>query len=266
MNIITTIVDVAKKVKAFITRTYKEIAISAELKISMGIDKGYSPETLKKFYDKAKVLIDLYMNASLSDIKICITNGNRKIGRVMNVSILPIFTCLSNCQGCRFFCYDIKACMQYANVIKARARNTVLLWRDRDAYFEQIEKRISKRKKNKYFRWHVAGDIIDLDYFVRMVGIARRHDDFVFWTYTKQYKIVNRYCEIYGKESIPSNLSVMFSEWRGIEIDNPFGFAEFRVVEDLKKANSFICPGNCEICLENKTGCPYQKTATVKLH
>lgn len=263
MNIITTIV---KKVTSFVTKAKKEIELSAALKASMKIEKGYTPETLKRFYENAKALIDHFMTLPVEDLTICITNGNRKIGRVMNVSLLPIFTCLNNCEGCRFFCYDIKACMQYKNVITARAKNTVLLWRDRNRYFELIEKKISRRRKNKFFRWHVAGDIIDGDYLQRMIDIARRHPDFVFWTYTKQYSIVNRYCDKYGRESIPGNLSIMFSQWDGIAIVNPYHFPEFRVYDDISDAREHICPGNCEICLKAKTGCPYGVTSAVKKH
>lgn len=262
MNIITNII---KKVASFVTKAKKEIELSAKLKKAMKIENGYTVETLKKFYNNAKLLIDFYMQ-HVDDIKVCITNGNRKIGHVMNVSLLPIFTCLNNCQGCRFFCYDIKACMQYKNVLIARVRNTVLLWCNRKAYFEQIEQKIARRRTNKYFRWHVAGDIIDSDYFERMIEIARNHSDFVFWTYTKQYNIVNQYCDKYGKNSIPSNFSIMFSQWDGIEIINPYNFPEFRVYDDITNVKEHICPGNCELCLKAKTGCPYGVTSAVKKH
>lgn len=266
MNIINTLVNATKKIVSYIVKAKKEIEISAKLRKAMNIKGGYTIETLKKFYDIAESLIAYYMTLPIDQLKICITNGNSKIGHVMNVSLLPIFTCINNCHGCRFFCYDIKACMQYKNVIMARARNTVLLWRDRDKYFELVEKKISHRRKNKYFRWHVAGDIIDLDYFERMIEIAKNHKDFVFWTYTKQYTIVNNYCDKYGKNSIPSNFSIMFSQWDGIEIVNPYNFPEFRVYDDITNVKEHVCPGNCELCLNAKTGCPYGVTSAVKKH
>ncbi len=266
MNIINTLVNATKKIASYIAKAKKEIELSAQLKKSMNIEKGYSIETLKKFYNNAKMLIDHFMSEPVDDLKICITNGNRKIGHVMNVSLLPIFTCINNCQGCRFFCYDVKACMQYKNVIIARVRNTVLLWRDRDRYFELIDQKISRRRTNKYFRWHVAGDIIDSDYFERMIEIARNHSDFVFWTYTKQYNIINQYCDKYGKDSIPSNFSIMFSQWDGIKIVNPYNFPEFIVYDDITNAKEHVCPGNCELCLKAKTGCPYGVTSCVKKH
>lgn len=265
MNIITKAKNVLSKVIGFIKRTEKEIKLSAALKTSAGIDGGYTPESLKKFYDSARALIEFYMEDP-DGLKICITPGNSKIGHVLNVSLLPIFTCLTNCQYCKFWCYDIKACLQYLNVLKARARNTVLLWCNRDSYFQQIENKLSHRRKNFYFRWHVSGDIIDKKYFCRMVDIANKYPNFTFWTYTKQYAIINAYCDEYGKDSIPGNLSVMFSEWDGIKLVNPYNFPVFHVVDDIKTAKTYICPGNCEVCLKNRRGCPFNESATVQKH
>lgn len=192
----------------------------------------------------------------VSDIPMAISKGNRKIGRVMNVSLPPILSC-ANCKECKFLCYDIKACLLYpATVIDARVRNLVILLKDRNEYFRRIEQAISRRRANKYFRWHVAGDIVDIDYFDRMVKIAEQHKDFRFWTYTKNYKVVNAWVSEHGRDAIPSNFSVMFSEWRGMPMENPYGFPEFRVVfKDEQRPNGFYCPGNCDICKAGCKGC-----------
>ena len=58
MNIITSII---KKVASFVTKAKKEIELSAKLKKAMKIENGYTAETLKKFYNNAKILIDFYM-------------------------------------------------------------------------------------------------------------------------------------------------------------------------------------------------------------
>ena len=190
-------------------------------------------------------------------VTMCISKGNRKIGRVMNVSLAPVLTC-ANCSECQFLCYDIKAVLQYKNVVDARARNTALLLEDRAEYFRRIDAAISRRRLHKYFRWHVAGDIIDADYLDRMCTIARNHPDFVFWTYTKNYKVVNEYCRARGgRAAIPGNLSIMFSEWRGMPMVNPYGFPEFSVVfkDDEHKPVGHYCPGNCDVCKATGRGC-----------
>ena len=117
-------------------------------------------ESIRKIVALANEKEKELKNKNISEIKICISKGNKKIGKVMNVSLMPVKTC-GNCKQCMLYCYDIKACLQYPNtVIDARMRNTVLLKRDRNEYFNRIENAIERRRTNKYFRWHVAGDIL----------------------------------------------------------------------------------------------------------
>lgn len=215
----------------------------------------YKVETIRKLMARMRALLAMYLAMPVEQIKICISKGNRKIGRVMNVSLPPILSC-ANCSGCSKICYDIKACIQYASCMDARIRNLAILKLDRARYFKLIDDAISRRRSHKYFRWHVAGDIVDIDYFDRMVDIARKHADFVFWTYTKNYKVVNAWCAEHGRDAIPANFSIMFSEWRGMPMDNPYNFPQFSVVfKDEEKPQGFYCPGNCDICKSAGRGC-----------
>ena len=225
----------------------------------------FKAETIRKVVSNAKVMMKHYEKET--EIPMCISDGNSKIGRVINVSLMPILTC-ANCAECQFLCYDVKACVRFQNsTLDARVRNTVLLKRDRDEFFRRIHDKVKRRRKNKYFRWHVAGDIVDLDYFARMVDLAKEFGDFVFWTYTKNYAVVNSYCDEYGKEAIPANLHIMFSEWRGMEMVNPYNFPEFRVVfKDEEEPSGFYCPGNCDVCKEIKRGCLVGETTYCREH
>lgn len=231
----------------------------------------YSKESIKKFMEQANEKIATTMERDPSDLHVVISKGNKKIGHTMNVSLLPIFTC-ANCKECKSFCYDIKACLQYPkNVLSARVNNTVLVRKNMEQYFEQIEKAIQKRRKNFYFRWHVAGDILSAEYFDNMVRIAKKYPHFRFWTYTKNYSLVNEYVKAHGnsrKKAIPSNLSVMFSEWKGLTMDNPYNFPVFACVFPNEKPQKqwYKCTGNCNDCIANKTGCIYGKTSYVGLH
>lgn len=221
----------------------------------------YNLDSIKKMlaimHDTQKAL-----EAQKADtLRICISKGNRKIGKVMNVSLPPVLSC-HNCSECKYFCYDIKACLQYPNtVINARIRNYVILRADRERYFAEIDNAMSRRRSNKYFRWHVAGDIVDYDYFCRMVELARKHSDFICWTYTKVYHIVNEWIAANG--SLPENLHVMFSEWDGMEMDNPHNMPIFtcklKAGNKNRSAESFAsmhkCPGNCDICKATGRGC-----------
>jgi len=221
---------------------------------------AYKKETIIKCKKTLVELIKAYLAMLAAGIilKVSISNGNRKIGRVLNVSIAPLVTC-GNCKECCNYCYDIKACLQYENVRKARAKNTAILQFDRNGYFAQIENKIAHRKSNFYFRWHVSGEIPDIDYLNRMIEIARRYPHFTFWTYTKMYGIVNNWCYQHGRENIPSNLHIMFSEWRGMPMNNPYNFPVFtvRFTSQGEKLlpNMWVCPGNCDICKRMQRGC-----------
>ena len=220
---------------------------------------GYKAETIRKLLRLFDETIDWYLG--MPELPgICISTGNDKIGHVLNVSQPPIRTC-ANCSGCSKICYDVRDCLRFTNTtLDARVRNYVLLMRDRDEYFRLIDQRMSRRRKNKYFRWHVGGDIVDYDYFDRMVKNARNHPDFVIWSYTKNYALVNKYVREHGGSpelAIPANFTIMFSEWRGMPMDNPYNFPEFRVVfkDDAVKPRGFYCPGNCDTCKKLNRGC-----------
>lgn len=237
----------------------------------------YKLETIKNLLNSFNLITKEY-EAKLENnetVTACISCGNRKIGRVMNFSLAPIITCGHRCAVCMHECYDIKACIQYKAVMNARIRNTVLARKAREDMMNFIIAKCARRKKNKYFRWHVSGDIIDIDYFDWMVKIARMFPEFRFWTYTKQYEIVNEYVKNHGGDrftALPDNLVVMFSRWDGIEMINPYNFPEFYAVHEdlidkvLSESEDVYCCGNCEKCIEKQTGCVFGKSCFIKIH
>lgn len=238
---------------------------------------AYTNKSIQKVIGLMKDFIRKYEKENIEDVRMCISDGNKKIGRVMNVSLPPVMSC-GNCKGCKHFCYDIKACLQYPHtVIDARIRNWIILKRDRDEFFRRIERAISRRRANFYFRWHVSGDIIDANYLERMIEIAKAHPEFVFWTYTKMYDLVNEYVRTHGgsrEAAIPSNLHIMFSEWDGMEMPNPYNFPIFTVqLKDGNKnheeeffATLYHCPGNCDVCKANGRGCLAGEDTVAKEH
>ena len=226
----------------------------------------YKPETIKTFIVNAKNAVLKLKNES--NLKVSVSKGNVKIGKVLNVSTMPILCC-GNCKECKNYCYDIKACYRYAGTLQARARNTVLAKYHRTEFFRQIDEVLNHRRTNKYFRWHVAGDILDYNYLENMILIARKHPDFKFWTYTKMYHLVNRWIEANGE--LPANFKCMYSRWEGVKMDNPFKQPEFRVRMEGMSENEFKhlhkCPGNCDVCkLGNGHGCIAGETSYVDEH
>ena len=230
--------------------------------------------TIAKYIEMAKAALAWAISV-LASLQVGFSYGNTKIGKTLNVSLLPVLTCGGACRVCLHICYDIRACLQYCDfrrgALACRARNTALAMYDRDRFFLEIQAKMNRRRINKLFRWHVGGDIIDLDYFSRMVELARNNPDWIFWGYTKQYLIVNEYVRTHGGSiaaAIPSNLSIMFSEWKGLDCLNPYGFATFTCVMDGDDVpdDVYYCPGNCEQCIEDGRGCPFQESSAIKQH
>lgn len=228
----------------------------------------YKPSTLHKFVSRVREQMALY-RASREPLKVCITAGNEKIGRVLNVSLAPIITC-GNCSGCMWHCYDLSSGLFRLDVLKARARNTCILEDDREDYFRQIINRIRRTRKCRFFRWHVGGEIPDMDYLEHMIEIARMFPEWRFWTYTKMYALINAYCRAHGntRDCIPSNLSIMFSLWNGMECDNPYDFPVFACEMDGYSFPEIahVCPSRCAICIANHTGCPFGVSSKTGLH
>lgn len=224
----------------------------------------YSLETVRKIMATLRALIAYYMGCAYDTLRVRISTGNRKIGRVHNFSMAPGVTC-ANCSGCLRWCYDVKACLQYENVRIARAINTAMMYMNMAATFQQIDNYISRKRARKFFRWHVSGDILNVEYFDFMVEIARRHPDWIFWTYTKNYAAVNAWVKAHGgnRSAVPANLSVMFSVWNGMPCINPYGFPEFTCIMDgMEPApGAHHCPGNCDLCIESGHGCPFGQSS-----
>ena len=232
-----------------------------------------SHETTAKTLQKIADAIKAYRAAAPASVHVCISAGNNKIGRALNVSLAPGYTC-GNCSGCLPYCYDLRDCMAHGkNVINARARNTVLAMERRGQYFAEIREKLNApRRAPRLFRWHVGGEIPDVDYFAGMVEIAREFPEWRFWTYTKMHTVINSYVATHGGSraaAIPENLSVMFSVWDGMPTINPYDFPTFSCVADRAAAvasGAWVCPGNCETCYNARRGCPFGESGAVVLH
>lgn len=237
----------------------------------------FKPETIAKAVKLLNESIAVYRAMPTDAYKLCISSGNMKIGKVLNVSLAPLISC-GNCSLCAGYCYDVKAVMAYPSCRDARARNMALLLENRDEYFRRIREKLAHAKrKNKFFRWHVSGDIYDPDYLDRMCQIARAFPEWTFWTYTKMYHLVNSYVDAHGgsrEAAIPSNLAIMFSKWDGVDMPNPHGFPVFacEMPEDIARdvaPSTYIrhrCPGNCDTCIKAKRGCVVGESTYTDLH
>ena len=181
---------------------------------------------------------------------ISISKGNSKMGFIPSVSLPPIVTCAQGCT-CAKKCYAAKLCRIYPSVRKAYQKNLDILKNDMDNYFTQVK---AAAMVTKYFRFHVSGDIYDMNYLDRMVKLAQELPGTTFLAFTKQYNFVNNFLTY---AVIPDNLKIIFSEWPGMNMENPYNLPVAHVIfKGQEPADHWkICGGNCSECACRGVGC-----------
>lgn len=181
-----------------------------------------------------------------------ISRGNSKMGSIQSISLPSVVTCRS-C-ACQNKCYARKLERIRPAVAKAYQRNLDVLQSDPDTYWREVEASIMM---SRFFRFHVSGDIPDLNYLERMVDISDRNKHCQILCFTKKYEIVNGFIESGGE--IPVNLHIIFSAWVGLNMVNPFSFPEahvrYRDGSTTAKDSAVECGGNCTECATTDGGC-----------
>lgn len=178
-----------------------------------------------------------------------ISKGNSKMGSIQSISLPSVVTCRS-CD-CQKKCYARKLERLRPSVAKAYQRNLDVLQSDPDTYWREVEASIMM---SRFFRFHVSGDIPDLNYLEHMVDISDRNKHCQILCFTKKYEIVNGFIESGGE--IPVNLHIIFSAWVGLNMVNPFSFPEahvrYRDGSTTAKYGAVECGGNCTECATNR--------------
>ncbi len=184
-------------------------------------------------------------------MKVSISKGNSKMGAIPSVSLPPITTCAAGCT-CAKKCYAAKLCRIYPSVKKSYENNLAAYLKNPESYFGQIKKAAAVQR---FFRWHVSGDIVSPLYLAGVVGIAAELPKTEFLIFTKQYEIVNDYINFAG--DIPQNLKIIFSAWPGMDMPNPHKLPVAQVIfKGQEPADSWkVCGGNCTECACRGVGC-----------
>lgn len=196
-----------------------------------------------------------------------ISGGNAKLGSIMNISLPPVVTC-HNCKGCKDYCYAVRSYNRLPGTAAAWNENYMLFLTDPDRYFSEISRAV---KTQRFFRWHVSGDIVNIDYLMGMIRVAAENPKCEFLAFTKAYQTVN--AVIAGLADIPSNLHLLFSAAPGVEMPNPYKIPECHINFADPSLNTYSggaeyeyhCTGNCTECAINGCGCFFLKPGDVTI-
>ena len=187
----------------------------------------------------------------MNNLKISISPGNAKMGAIPSVSLPACITC-NPAAPCFAKCYAAKIERIRKQSRNAYARNLEILRDDPGAYWLQVK---AAAMVTRYFRYHVSGDILNMEYFYNMVTLAEELPHTTFLTFTKQFNIVNEYLN--GGGTIPANLKIIFSNWGAWKCENPHNLPTCEIIfKNTTPADNWkICGGNCTDCACRGVGC-----------
>jgi hypothetical protein len=169
--------------------------------------------------------------------KMRISPGNRKIGAIPNISFPPGESCRPNAP-CAKKCYAMKAHRLYATARKAWLDNLNEYKERPDAFFDQILVFLTENMPAR-FRWFVAGDIPDVEFFDRTKVICRKTPTTNHLLFTKRYDLD------LDISDVPQNLKLFLSEWPGLTI--PAKYSGIRIAH-YETPIGHECKGKCPGC------------------
>ena len=180
-----------------------------------------------------------------------ISTTNSKLGGFIPSINLPIEgTCRADAP-CKKECYANKGHWLYPKVKESLQQNLLEFYQDSEKFFNDIISYLNDSDViYKYFRWFGSGDIVNYNFFLGMVEVAKKTPQTRFLCFTKKFSIVNKYLL---ENELPSNLQVVFSGWNiFFKIDNPFNlpvtYVNFRNVSNNVKSNENdkVCTSQCK--------------------
>ena len=223
--------------------------------------KEFNASAIEKRVNSMLNYREQFETAGVDGLHVKFSFGNRKTGAaVPSVSLIPVADC-ANCKVCAAGCYDVRNVCYLPAVQKSRANNSAILRKDPERYFAEIAAAV---RFFRFFRWHVGGDLVSRSYWLRVVEIANNTPGCEFLIFTKLYGVINKFLSDGGQ--IPTNLHVIFSDWRGAKFTNPFNLPVSSPVwfdnngVEIERGphctDKFTwCPGFCEDCAAAGSGC-----------
>lgn len=227
-------------------------------------------KSINKAIQNCKAFIE---QANKEAVRLHVSAGNMKLGAIMNISLPPVTTC-HNCATCKHYCYAVRSYNRLPDTAAAWNENYALFMADPVHYFNDISRAV---KMQRFFRWHVSGDIVNETYLFGMIAVARENPNCEFLAFTKAYQIVNRVIAAgyatKGEYNIPKNLHILFSAAPGTEMPNPYHLPECHINFEDPAKNTYKggatyehhCNGNCTECVINCCGCFFLKNGDVTI-
>lgn len=173
------------------------------------------------------------------------SEGNIK-ANVRSYSTMPGFSCMRN--GEFPPCFTSGACYAlgdiiYPKVLEKAVHNTVLILK----YPEEFRESYRALNAQGMPRLHVEGDFVN----ETELDVVNTESKTVVMTYTKKYEMCNRYFETHKRNP---NFILIYSEWDGLEMENPHGFPTCKVYATADRYMNANVSRRCSYLKDNGDG------------
>lgn len=224
----------------------------------------WNNDAIRRYVSKAAAARSAFLAGPVSGLRVQFSS-NSKLDGVLAVGTLPVLDCGCACRECSAGCYAVRHTVgRCAQALNRCAKNSAILAADRDRFFAEVSRAL---KTTRVFRFNTEGEILDYDYFVRVVAVAEENGKTEVLIFTKRADVVNTYLDNGGK--LPANLHVLFSAWSDIAaVNNPYKLplsapdfsgedvpAKYRKPFDACGLRVLECGGDCMDCYLSGCGC-----------
>lgn len=184
-----------------------------------------------------------------------LSNSVSKLGyAICTVNLPAVVTCREDAP-CFKDCYAKRGNFGFKNVKTSLQKNLDVFEKEPQTFFDVLSYQLSMAPY-RFFRWHSSGDIVNERYLEGMFWLARKHKKTKFLCFTKKYELVNEYL---CKHKKPSNLILVFSNWKEWKCDNPHNlptaWVDFPGLDLDIPENTIKCSGFCGECVNTSSNC-----------
>lgn len=123
-------------------------------------------------------------------MQVRISTTNSKLGyQIPSISLPPELSCRKDAP-CAHGCYGKKGNFLFSAVQNAHKQNYDCYVNDPDGYFNDIISYLNDGLVSyRAFRWHTVGDIVDYNYFLGMIRVAKKCKNTNFLCFTKNSQL-----------------------------------------------------------------------------
>lgn len=177
-------------------------------------------------------------------MKLFISEGNTKLGKIPNLSLPPGLTCPKNVP-CRKTCYA-RRIYQRLEAVHAKWLGNLELWRtDPNTYMEDLNLWLELHTP-PVFRIHVSGDFPGQRYLDHLCTVIAKHPDTKFLAFTKRHNL--------DFTRVPDNFRILLSMWNNWGDENQAGPKAWYLDPDDPDPripdSAYPCSGSCDSCFK----------------